>query len=570
MKTLSHFFVFILFCFVNNIMFATNYYVATTGNDDNSGAINAPFKSIQHAVDIVNGGDVIYVFGGVYTEKIVFENAANSGQNSAIITLTNVEGETPVIDGASLDVSGREGLITVKNASYIKITGFEFQNFQATGSSTPCGFYMEGTCTQVEFSNNKVHDIKNNDTCNQNDGSICYVGAHAIGVFGTTLAGITDVVFDNNEVYDNILMSSEAFVINGNVNGFIQTNNYVHDNNNIGFDYIGFENECSSCGETDRVRNGVVRGNISENNLSNRNNPWYGDEASAGGFYVDGGEDILFENNISFGNNIGIEVASEHDGKDTQNIIIRNNYIYNNTEVGISIGGSVANASAINISVINNTFYKNHGWGSEIVFQSRVHDSNIMNNIFYADNTGAFESYNPSTNSNNNWSNNLYYNGTAAGGSVSTADPMLKNPSSGDLDLQADSPAISLGLNTAIDISDVDIKGNKRIADETVDIGAHEYNSFTLTIDNAEVSVKAIEVYPNPFYNELYIDVTEVLEDVKSIRIINIQGREIISQKINSSKILLNNFDSLQSGFYVLEVLNNGSEVISKTKIIKK
>ena len=485
MKKLS---LFLILC--NAIGFSqTNYYVSPSGNNANNGTIASPWKTIQYAVDNVNAGATIYVNAGTYAEKVVFSGSADSGSAGNFITLRNVNGTTPIINGSTLTASGREGLITVKGSSYIKIFGFELKSFYSTGSATPCGFYMEGTCSNVEFSSNKIHDIKNTSTCTDP----CGVGAHGIGIFGTTSTGITNVIFDSNEVYSNILQASEAFVINGNVNGFMQTNNYVHDNNNIGFDYIGYEGECSGCGELDRARNGVVKNNRAVNNRSDLANPWYAGDASAGGFYVDGGKDIVFDSNKSSGNNMGFEVASEHNNKSTENIVVRNNYIYNNTEVGISIGGSVSNATANNISVVNNTFYKNHGWGSEIVFQKNVKNSFIQNNIFYADNTDAYENQG-SGSTGNTWSNNLYYNGTAASGSVSTSDPKLTSPATGDLSLLATSPAINKGLNTASNIGTTDIAGNARIKNTTVDIGAFEYGNVVVSqqlIANGTYSMKS-------------------------------------------------------------------------------
>ena len=393
-------------CFIGMQVWAQSYYVATTGSNSNAGTEAKPWKTIQYAVDQVNAGATIYVQSGIYAEKVVFDGSADAGSVGNLVTLTNAPGASPIISGASLTSSGREGLITVKGSSYIKISGFEIKSFYSTGSATPCGFYMEATCTNVEFSNNKVFDIENTSTCTDP----CGVGAHGIGIFGTTSAGIKNVIFDNNEVYNCILQASEAFVINGNVDGFTQTNNYVHDNNNIGFDYIGYEGECSGCGENDRARNGLVKNNRSFNNRSDLANPWYAGDASAGGFYVDGGKDITFDGNISTGNNMGFELASEHNNKSTENIVVRNNVIYLNTEVGISIGGSVSNASASNIAVINNTFYKNHGWGSEILFQKNVKNSFIQNNISYADKTAAYENQG-SGSTGNTWSNNLYFNG---------------------------------------------------------------------------------------------------------------------------------------------------------------
>ena len=50
-------------------------------------------------------------------------------------------------------------------------------------------------------------------------------------------------------------------MLNGNVTGFEVTNNRVHDNNNIGIDFIGFEGTCPDPA-LDRARDGVCRGNV--------------------------------------------------------------------------------------------------------------------------------------------------------------------------------------------------------------------------------------------------------------------------------------------------------------------
>jgi len=47
---------------------AATYYVATNGSDSNSGtSVSSPFKTMQHAADLTNPGDTVYVRGGTYT-----------------------------------------------------------------------------------------------------------------------------------------------------------------------------------------------------------------------------------------------------------------------------------------------------------------------------------------------------------------------------------------------------------------------------------------------------------------------------------------------------------------------
>ena len=454
----------------------------------------SPGGSIQSAVDQTVAGDTVLVRPGTYTQKVSI--SGKNGLSNAFITLKADPGV--VLDGTGLTPVGREGLITIAGSSYVRVEGFEITNFIYSGTDrTPVGILVQGSGSQLKILNNRVHGIKNNSKCKDP----CASGAHGIGIFGTTAAGITDLLVSGNEVYGNILQASEAFVVNGNVDRFEVSNNNVHDNNNIGFDFIGYENECSGCGASDRVRNGIIRGNTSSNN-SSTSNPWYGGEASAGGFYVDGGQYLVFERNLSTGNDLGFEFASEHSGKATEDILMMNNFIYDNREVGLSVGGYEANVGeARRIHVYNNSFYKNKGWGTELLFQFKVKDSRFANNIFFGE-ASAAEDYEESGtgHSGNVWGKNLWWGTSSASsglpGTKVVADPKYVAPTTGNLRVQSSSPAISAGA-VAADITTwtstfwdayfppngsippngkVDINGEARI-EGTIDLGADEYGT---------------------------------------------------------------------------------------------
>ncbi|KQQ35998.1 hypothetical protein ASF61_07210 [Duganella sp. Leaf126] len=453
----------------------------------------APGQSIQAAVDKAGAGDVVRVLAGEYREKVLI--SGKSGTASAPIT---VKADTGVlVSGITLQPDGREGLITIRNSKYVRVEGFELAAFTSGNvNNTPVGILVEGSGANLDIVNNKIHDIQHTNTCTDE----CSAGAHGLAVFGTNTTGITDILIQGNEVYKNVLQSSEALVINGNVDRFEVLNNYVHDNNNIGFDFIGYESECSGCGEKNRARNGIVRGNRAVNNSSGKNT-WYRGERSAAGFYVDGGRYIVFDRNISSGNDLGFEFASEHAGKATEDIVMSNNFVFKNTEVGLTMGGYESGlGSAKRIHVHNNSFYKNKGWGTEIVFQHKVIDARLTNNIFFG--TGAATANFAdlgSGHSGNVWGTNLWW-GTSTAGSMMPglsvlADPRYVAPESGNLNLQATSPAINVGATSvaltgwssplwsryypggAIAVNGVaDINGQARI-EGIIDLGADEYGS---------------------------------------------------------------------------------------------
>ncbi|MGD0482865.1 MAG: DUF1565 domain-containing protein, partial [Terracidiphilus sp.] len=49
---------------------AKTFHVSIKGNDANSGSEAAPFRTIQHAADLSQPGDVIRVHAGVYRERV--------------------------------------------------------------------------------------------------------------------------------------------------------------------------------------------------------------------------------------------------------------------------------------------------------------------------------------------------------------------------------------------------------------------------------------------------------------------------------------------------------------------
>ena len=72
-----------------------SWYVATTGNDGNSGTLDSPLKSISKALLRVNPGDTIFLREGAYHE---FVTPTVQGKGK-LITLKSYPGETAKIDG---------------------------------------------------------------------------------------------------------------------------------------------------------------------------------------------------------------------------------------------------------------------------------------------------------------------------------------------------------------------------------------------------------------------------------------------------------------------------------------
>ncbi|MEV6209526.1 RICIN domain-containing protein [Kitasatospora sp. NPDC051914] len=83
------------------------YYVAPGGDDANPGTITAPFKTLQHARDVVRTvdsnmtGDInVFLRGGTYpVSRTVDFTSADSGTNGHRVVYAAYPGEKPVLDG---------------------------------------------------------------------------------------------------------------------------------------------------------------------------------------------------------------------------------------------------------------------------------------------------------------------------------------------------------------------------------------------------------------------------------------------------------------------------------------
>ncbi|MEJ0045794.1 MAG: hypothetical protein WDN04_06480 [Rhodospirillales bacterium] len=106
----------------------TTYYVAPGGSDTNPGTLAAPFATLQHAATVAQAGDTVLARQGVYNALLTPPHSGNLAQGP--ITFASYPGETATIDGTGLAVpGGQNGLITLNNASYVIIEGFELRNY---------------------------------------------------------------------------------------------------------------------------------------------------------------------------------------------------------------------------------------------------------------------------------------------------------------------------------------------------------------------------------------------------------------------------------------------------------
>jgi alpha-L-arabinofuranosidase len=96
----KHFWILSAFVAFATAAHGTEFIVATNGSDSNPGTGRAPFRTIQHAADMAQPGDVITVHGGIYRERI---NPPRGGESDAKrIVYQAAPGEKVVIKGSEI------------------------------------------------------------------------------------------------------------------------------------------------------------------------------------------------------------------------------------------------------------------------------------------------------------------------------------------------------------------------------------------------------------------------------------------------------------------------------------
>jgi Right handed beta helix region len=231
------------------------FYVSMSGSDRGPGSGERPWRTIQHALDVLRPGETALVRGGSYEESLVVKRAGN---RSAYITLRAYPGETAVIRPAG-DGPMDYPLRISTGAAYFRFAGFVVEgapsedtvNVYVAAQEGPyphdiaisgcviqngagSGLLVEPKAERVMVTGNVVRD--NGDGTEQHHG-IYYQGRSGViannvvyghlNGFGIQLrAGAADVLVANNTAVHNSLSgivventATDVLVVN-NVSAF--------------------------------------------------------------------------------------------------------------------------------------------------------------------------------------------------------------------------------------------------------------------------------------------------------------------------------------------------------------
>ena len=435
---------FMLSLILSTVLYAgTDFYVATSGSDTNDGSEATPWKTIQYSADHATPGSTVHISAGIYYERVQVNISGNT--SAGYITFMGDPAGGTIIDGSNFTLSqmksfnrseldayglgNASALVEIIDQSYVRVQNIEIRKYICSSTEVfPMGVMVikrdtsNDVMTDIDLVNLDVHNIENNNHSDQS-------GAQGMAAYGGNPdSAIQNLNILGCEVHDCRLGQSESMTLNGNVDGFRIAYNSVHNNDNIGIDCIGWEGTAGPSVDSsdpaqkgghhpnDRARNGLVEYNLVYSCSTDKpvNNPTYpANDFSAGGIYIDGGKDITIENNKIYQCDVGVEIASEHDGVDdngdprnTSGIVCRNNVIYYCGQFGIGIGGYDKNrGDATDCKILQNTVYKcsSLGYGGGQIYINKAHHNLISGNILVARDVEDVDDYDGYNNSGDDW-----------------------------------------------------------------------------------------------------------------------------------------------------------------------
>jgi hypothetical protein len=386
-------------------------YVSTSGNDAANGSDATPWRTLQHAADLVQAGDTVIIRAGNYTgfyldadgtaaSRIVFR-----GETGANITQRNAT--TP--DGINLE-----------GADYVTIEGFTVNNMPRTGIRSVLNH----------------HVIIRNNHCDMN------------AKWGILTGFSDDILIEGNvtsrsQIEHGIYFSNSAdrAIIRNNVSWGNNANG-IHMNGDVS---LGGDGILSNC---------LVEGNVI-----------YGNGAAGGsGINCDGVQNSTIRNNLIYDtHSSGISLYRIDGGGGSSG-----NLVVNNTVIVAANGRWAMNiqSGSTGNTLRNNIFYNNHSFRGSIDISADslagfTSDYNVLMNWMTTNGGDTIQTL-------AQWQ----ASGRDLHSIVATPSQLFVNPAAFDFHLSATSPAGDAG--TSAFAPNVDMEGNARPMGNGWDIGAFE------------------------------------------------------------------------------------------------
>jgi hypothetical protein len=189
----------------------SSFWVAPTGDDGSSGALEAPFATVARAMEAAQPGDTVYLRGGTYRETI---SSVRSGLAGQPITIQNYQGEavyisaSDVVSGPWTETSPGSGIFTAG------VTGALPSSFWTSFTTLADGTQIveRGGSLQVTVANGGDYRMASTRSSSSSSAWNFFGEAVTWQVRGLSIAstGATAMPLDKGTAYFSILTSTAS------------------------------------------------------------------------------------------------------------------------------------------------------------------------------------------------------------------------------------------------------------------------------------------------------------------------------------------------------------------------
>ncbi len=593
---------------------AQDYYVASNGNDSNSGTESSPFKTVQKGINATSDGSTVFIKPGTYEMSGFSKDLSHrisiigEDKNSTILnnigslnikgisssngfTMKNLKftnygdnvvtfkiGSNKILDGILINniifgktdgssmkriIKARDGIesggilknVEVSNCDFLGATGYRVYCVYLYGLKSS----SSGEFSKIKILNNTFKDmhvvIHPQD---KNEVSVVYVGngsgkqANDVTISGNYFENTIGNSGDHSETHAIIGFGRSFHIFNNTVN----KHNYGSDNEPI---YA-------------KVKNTTIENNVFINCTTHQ-----GAIAVKGSYYS---RDIEIENNRIQSNQRGRGIY----GVGPVNVIVRNNYIKNtaNNSAGgiyVALGNRKDGDPPLPSSdthIINN--YTQSKFGINL---KRHSSGEITNNTVITDGFDPIDTdshINVSGNitqtsfPNNSPTAILSSNITQGNGPLSINFTGSNSTDNGSLSYHWNfhDGTTSTSPNPSHTFTDIrtymvtlivtDADGFKDMA--YVKIRVDKDSGSTLATNQFQDTIDIV-VFPNPSADEINIQFLEAI-NVERVSIHDMLGKEVFTKKIKASETNLVINPNLAKGIYIVKVVSEKGQLSRK------
>lgn len=427
------------------------FFVALDGDDGSPGTFDQPWRTIQHAADVLNPGETVYLRAGTYSENVILRR---SGAPGAPISFAVYPGEAVILDGGGSLSSAFETDFSEPDprASDISISGFTIQNYVSFG----------------------IVGWSVNDRMTFTDLVIQHNGSEGLRLSNSDGSRVENVLLQNNEGgFDCTPILPGAETDTGCTNLYIADTQAI-DNGTLGD--TGTDSFAVERGDHILVERSTASGGVGD------------------GFDFKSDHTTLSQviahdtrNNIKmWGKDSLLVDALAYDAYADANLVLTagGSYTVINATIAnmagtayLAVAADTSGSGSTPLSIYNSIFYNDNPLmeGTLLYFGQEAETPTLSHNLFFnpyrtdavicadfAPLSGVCFSDADINSGAGMWKDNLY------------ADPLFADAAARDYQLTVNSPACDAGLSDVAGLPTFDLAGNARVSGVGVDLGAME------------------------------------------------------------------------------------------------